>query len=166
MRAFRLAIWHSHIDSSFPNRAVWNYFQRYLSGYDRLVFCLPNYVNGSVPREQVRFIRPAIDPLTPKNRPLPLEEAKAVLTRLGLAPDRPLVTQVARFDPCKDPLGVIDAYRLAKQHMPLFQLALVGVIEAQDDLEALQSLRRSGGTPGLTLISTSFQILSSLANEK
>ncbi len=162
MRAFRQAIWHCHIDSSSPNRAVWNYFQRYLSGYDRLVFCLPEYVNGSVPREQVRFVRPAIDPLTVKNRPLTLEKAKATLSSLGLAPDRPLVTQVARFDPWKDPLGVIDAYRLAKQHIPRLQLALVGVIEAQDDPEApailAQVKRHAGADPDIHLFSDPQQV--------
>ncbi len=136
MHAFRQAIWHCHIDSSSPNRAVWNYFRRYLTGYDRLVFCLPEYVNGSVPQEQLRFIRPAIDPLTPKNQPLPVMEATQILAGLGIDPDRPLMTQVARFDPWKDHLGVIDAYRLAKQEVPALQLALVGVLEAQDDPEA------------------------------
>ena len=159
---FRQAIWHCHIDSSTPNRAVWNYFRRYLTGYDRLVFCLPEYVNGSVPPEQVRFIRPAIDPLTPKNQPLPVGEAKQVLAGLGIDPSRPLVTQVARFDPWKDPLGVIDAYRLAKQAVPALQLALVGVMEAQDDPEAavvFEHVRRhAGADPDIHLFSDPKQV--------
>ncbi len=157
MRWFRQAIWHCHIDSLTPNRAVWNYFRRYLTGYDRLVFCLPEYVNGSVPPERVRFIRPAIDPLTPKNQPLPLVEAKQTLLGLGIDPSRPLVTQVSRFDPWKDPLGVIDAYRLAKQRLPTLQLALVGVIEAQDDPEAplvLEQVKRhTGADPDIHVFS-------------
>ncbi len=68
MHPFRQGIWHCHIDTSTPNRAVWNYLYRYLQGYDRLVFCLPEYVNGSAPPEKVRFLRPAIDPLTIKNQ--------------------------------------------------------------------------------------------------
>ncbi len=71
MLPFRQAIWHCHIDTSTPNRAVWNYLYRYLKGYERVVFCLPEYVNGSAPPEKVRFLRPAIDPLTVKNRHLP-----------------------------------------------------------------------------------------------
>jgi trehalose synthase len=133
---FRQAIWHCHIDTSTPNRAVWNYLFRYLQGYDRLVFCLPEYVNGSAPPEKVRFVRPAIDPLTIKNQHLPMSQAKAILARLGIDPELPLISQVARFDPWKDPLGVIDAYRTAKHEIPNLQLALVGVIEAQDDPEA------------------------------
>lgn len=136
MHPFRQGIWHCHIDTSTPNRAVWNYLFRYLQGYDRLVFCLPEYVNGSAPPEKVRFVRPAIDPLTVKNQHLPMSRAKEILARLGIDPARPLISQVARFDPWKDPLGVIDAYRTAKHEIPDLQLALVGVIEAQDDPEA------------------------------
>ena len=157
MHPFRQAIWHCHIDSSTPNRTVWNYFQRYLTGYDRLVFCLPQYVNGSVPRERVRFIRPAIDPLTTKNQVMPIDEAKQILAGLGIDPARPLMTQVARFDPWKDPLGVIDAYRLAKQDIPSLQLALVGVMAAQDDPEAAgilaQVQRYTGADPDIHLFS-------------
>jgi len=136
MHPFRQAIWHCHIDTSTPNRAVWNYLYRYLQGYDRLVFCLPEYVNGSAPPDKVRFLRPAIDPLTVKNQHLPKPKAKEILAGLAIDPERPLISQVARFDPWKDPLGVIDAYRLAKKEIPDLQLALVGVIEAQDDPEA------------------------------
>ncbi len=157
MLPFRQAIWHCHIDSSTPNRAVWNYFQRYLSGYDRLVFCLPEYVNGSMSSDRVRFVRPAIDPLTTKNQVLPHQEAKDILGGLGIDPDRPLMTQVARFDPWKDPLGIIDAYRHAKQDIPSLQLALVGVMAAQDDPEAQvvleQVQRHTGADPDIHLFS-------------
>ena len=133
---FRQAIWHCHIDTSTPNRAVWNYLYRYLQGYDRLMFCLPEYVNGSAPPDKVRFLRPAIDPMTVKNQHLPKAQSKEILASLSIDPKRPLVSQVSRFDPWKDPLGVIDTYRLAKREVPDLQLALVGVIEAQDDPEA------------------------------
>jgi len=149
MHAFRQAIWHCHIDTSTPNRAVWNYLYRYLQGYDRLVFCLPEYVNGSAPPERVRFLRPAIDPLTVKNQHLAKSNAKEILAGLSIDPERPLVSQVARFDPWKDPLGVVDAYRLAKREVPDLQLALVGVIEAQDDPEAesvLEQVKHYKGT--------------------
>jgi trehalose synthase len=142
MHPFRQGIWHCHIDTSTPNRAVWNYLYRYLQGYDRLVFCLPEYVNGSAPPEKVRFLRPAIDPLTVKNQHLLKTKAKEVLAGLCIDPQRPLISQVSRFDPWKDPLGVIDAYRMAKREIPDLQLALVGVIEAQDDPEAVTVLEQ------------------------
>lgn len=79
MQPFRQGIWHCHIDTSTPNRAVWSYLYRYLQGYDRLVFCLPEYVNGSAAPEKVRFLRPAIDPLTIKNQHLPESKAKDIV---------------------------------------------------------------------------------------
>ena len=159
---FRQSIWHCHIDTSTPNRAVWNYLYRYLQGYDRLVFCLPAYVNGSAPPEKVRFLRPAIDPLTIKNQDLPISRAKEILAGLGIDPERSLISQVARFDPWKDPLGVIDAYRMAKREIPDLQLALVGVIEAQDDPEAEAILERvkrhREGDPDVHLFSDPEQV--------
>jgi trehalose synthase len=77
---------------------------------------------------------PAIDPLTPKNMALSPEDAQYVVDQFGIDVSRPLLTQVSRFDPWKDPLGVIDAYRLVKQTHPDVQLALVGSM-AHDDPE-------------------------------
>jgi len=162
IQPFRHAIWHCHIDTSTPNRAVWNYLYRYLQGYDRLMFCLPEYVNGSAPPEKVRFLRPAIDPLTVKNQYLPKAQSKEILASLSIDPKRPLVSQVSRFDPWKDPLGVVDAYRLAKREVPDLQLALVGVIEAQDDPEAetvLEQLEQyKGEDPDIHLFSDAAQV--------
>ncbi len=162
MLPFRQAIWHCHIDTSTPNPAVWNYLYRYLQGYDRLVFCLPEYVNGSAPSERVRFLRPAIDPLTVKNHPLPKSKAKEILAGLGIDPDRPLISQIARFDPWKDPAGVIEAYRRAKREIPGLQLALVGVIEAEDDPEATVVLEHvvnhRDGDPDIHLFSDPVQV--------
>ncbi|MFQ5803919.1 MAG: glycosyltransferase [Candidatus Methylomirabilales bacterium] len=158
----RQAIWHCHIDTSNPNPAVWNYLYRHLQGYDRLVFCLPQYVNGFARSEKVRFLRPAIDPLIPKHQELPKSKVKEILGGLAIDPARPLISQVARFDPWKDPLGVIDAYRIAKQEIPDLQLALVGVIEAQDDPEAEAVLARArdyqGGDPDIHLFSDPEQV--------
>ncbi len=159
---FRQAIWHCHIDTSTPNRAVWNYLYRYLQGYDRLMFCLPEYVNGSAPPDKVRFLRPAIDPLTVKNQHMPKPEAKEIIAGLSIDPERPLISQVARFDPWKDPLGVIDSYRMAKRQIPDLQLALVGVIEAQDDPEAEAILEQAeqykGGDRDIHLFSDPDQV--------
>jgi trehalose synthase len=159
---FRQAIWHCHIDTSTPNRAVWNYLYRYLQGYDRLMFCLPEYVNGSAPSEKVRFLRPAIDPLTVKNQHLPKPKAKKIIAGLGIDPERPVISQVSRFDPWKDPLGVIDTYRLAKKEIPDLQLALVGVIEAQDDPEAEAILEQvknyQNGDPNIHVFSDPEQV--------
>jgi trehalose synthase len=89
-----------------------------------------------VPAERVRLIAPALDPLSAKNRSIPRAVALAALRRLEIDPARPLIAQVSRLDPWKDPEGVIDAYRLVRADVPGLQLALLGVIEAQDDPEA------------------------------
>ncbi|HIK58858.1 MAG: glycosyltransferase [Verrucomicrobiales bacterium] len=133
---FRNAIWHCHLDTSTPNKTVWNYLNRYLKEYDRLVFSLQDYMTCSIPPEKVRFIQPAIDPLNPKNQHLPVDKAKSVLSRLGIDPGRPLISQIARFDLWKDPIGVVEAYYLAKQQVIGLQLALVGTLTEQDDPEA------------------------------
>ena len=77
---------------------------------------------------------PAIDPLAPKNMALSLEDARYIVDQFGIDVDRPLLTQVSRFDPWKDPLGVIDAYRAVRVKRPEVQLALVGSM-AHDDPE-------------------------------
>jgi len=80
----------------------------------------------------VNVVPPAIDPLTPKNMALLPEDASFVCGQFGIDIDRPLMCQVSRFDPWKDPLGVIDAYRLVKAQMPQVQVALVGSMASDD----------------------------------
>ncbi len=130
------AIWRCHIDCSTPNGHVREYLTPWIRNYDRALFSMPEYVLPGVFAEQVRIVYPAIDPLTPKNSPLSMREAHAILAGLGMDMRRPLVTQVSRFDPWKNPWQVVDAYRLAKRAVPEVQLALVGTFAADDDPEA------------------------------
>jgi trehalose synthase len=132
----KVAIWRSHIDTSNPNRKVWDFLRPYLEGYDHYVFTLPQYTNDDFEKENVSFITPVIDPLNAKNKALPKAEAKKYLKRLGIDTTRPLITQVSRLDPWKDPEGVIDAYRKAKDKVPDLQLALVAQM-ADDDPEGV-----------------------------
>jgi trehalose synthase len=85
---------------------------------------------------------PAIDPLTPKNMALSAEDAAYIVDQFGIDVERPLLTQVSRFDPWKDPLGVIDAYRLVREDVPDVQLALVGSM-AHDDPEGWDYYNRT-----------------------
>jgi trehalose synthase len=78
---------------------------------------------------------PAIDPLSVKNIPMDLPQAQKVVRSMGIDTERPLITQVSRFDLWKDPWGVIDAYRIAKDSVPGLQLALLGLSQATDDPE-------------------------------
>lgn len=124
-------IWRCHIDASRPHRKVWRYLRRWTAPYDASIFSLADFAQP-LPHLQY-IIPPSIDPLSEKNITLPDKEVTAALERFGIDPSWPLVVQVSRFDRFKDPLGVIEAYRLCKRHQDL-QLVLAGG-GASDDPE-------------------------------
>lgn len=131
-------IWRCHIDASHPNRAVWKHLTAALPDYQAAVFSMAAFTR---PLDQPMFlVPPSIDPLSDKNCVLSEAERLEVLTKLDIDPDRPLVLQVSRFDRFKDPLGVIEAFRLIKPYHPELQLALVGG-PADDDPEGAEVLR-------------------------
>ncbi|MDI3279916.1 MAG: glycosyltransferase [Bacillota bacterium] len=137
-------IWRCHIDTSRPEPSVWEFLRPLIEEYDAAIFTLPSYVPSGLAGPALFFIPPAIDPLSAKNRPLPSEICRQLVGEFGLDPDRPFLLQVSRFDPWKDPLGVIRAYRQVKKQRPEVQLALVGSM-AYDDPEAwglYQEVRR------------------------
>lgn len=129
-------IWRLHIDSSNLNPGVWAVLQPWTAAYDAVVLSLPEFAPSDLLADRVRIIAPAIDPLLPKNRPMPLGDARRTVARLGIDLGRPLLAQVSRLDPWKDPIGVIEAYRAVRAVHPGTQLALLGAIEAADDPEA------------------------------
>jgi trehalose synthase len=124
-------IWRCHIDLSTPNPATMERLLPSIRDYPQSLFHMPAYVPDGM-RGKVNVVPPAIDPLAPKNMALSPEDASYVCHQFGLDVDRPLMTQVSRFDPWKDPLGVIDAYRIVKDQMPDVQLALVGSMASDD----------------------------------
>jgi trehalose synthase len=132
-------IWRCHIDTSRPNRTVAEFLLPYLDGYDAAVFTMKEFLLPGLEPTRAVFIPPAIDPLSTKNLELPPELCRRVVANAGVDTDRPLVVQVSRFDPWKDPMGVMGAYRLAKRDVPGLQLALVGTM-AGDDPEGWQIL--------------------------
>jgi trehalose synthase len=126
-------IWRCHIDLSAPNPEVMERFVELVKEYDASVYHVPQYVPSSVNgSDGVHICPPAIDPLSPKNMQLSPEDAAFVCDQFGIDVDRPMVCQVSRFDPWKDPIGVIDAYRLVKKELPNVQLALVGSMATDD----------------------------------
>lgn len=125
-------VWRCHIDTGAPNPEVWEFVRGWLEGYDAAVFTMREFAPPDLPIGRLALIPPAIDALSPKNLDLPEAIARQVLAWIGIEPDRPLVTQVSRFDPWKDPLGVIAAYRLAREEVPDLQLALAGSMALDD----------------------------------
>jgi trehalose synthase len=124
-------IWRCHIDVSQPQRKVWDFLRQFVVKYDATIFSLPRFAQR-LPIPQF-LIYPSIDPLSDKNRDLTPAEQQGILRRLKVSPDKPMLLQVSRFDRFKDPLGVIQAYRLVKKHHDL-QLVLAGG-RATDDPE-------------------------------
>ena len=126
-------IWRCHIDLSEPNPEPIARLLPMIEEYDATVWHLPTYVpEGVNGHNGVKIIPPAIDPLSPKNMAFSPDDAAFVCKQFGIDVDRPLLTQVSRFDPWKDPMGVIDAYRIVHEQVPEVQLALVGSMATDD----------------------------------
>ncbi len=149
-------IWRCHIDLSTPNPDVLGFLAPSLERYDAAIFHMQEYVPKDVPLRQAIIWPPAIDPLTPKNMALSADDAAYVVDQFGIHLERPLLTQISRFDPWKDPLGVIDAYRLVRQTHPDAQLALVGSM-AHDDPEGWdyynRTVEHAAGDPDIFILS-------------
>ncbi|HEV2061554.1 MAG TPA: glycosyltransferase [Solirubrobacteraceae bacterium] len=147
-------IWRCHIDVSTPNPATIQKLLPYIREYPQSLFHVATYVPEGM-GGHVNVVPPAIDPLAPKNMALSPEDASYVCQQFGIDVDRPLLCQVSRFDPWKDPLGVIDAYRLVKEKMPEIQLALVGSM-ASDDPEGWDyfnaTIAHAGGDPDIHIL--------------
>lgn len=143
-------IWRCHIDTSEPNPGVWAFLRPFLNEYDAAIFTLAEFAPPDLPIGAIEIIPPAIDPASPKNLALPRETARQVLEWLGVRTDRPLVTQISRFDPWKDPLGVIAAYRKVREDVSDLELVLAGSL-ALDDPEGWEIYRaireEAGGDP-------------------
>jgi trehalose synthase len=129
-------IWRCHIDLSTPQRSVWQFLRPYIIRYDAAVFSLPKFAQR-LPIPQF-LVYPSIDPLSDKNRELSEEEVGAVLDRLKIPRDKPLLVQISRFDRFKDPVGVVEAYRIVKKSHDC-RLVLAGG-SADDDPEGAEVL--------------------------
>jgi trehalose synthase len=147
-------VWRCHIDLSTPNEATIERLLPWIADYPQSLFHMADYVPEGM-GGKVNIVPPAIDPLAPKNMALSPEDAAYVCDQFGIDVDRPLMCQVSRFDPWKDPLGVIDAYRIVKEKLPDVQLALVGSM-ASDDPEGWDffnaTIAHAGGDPDIHIL--------------
>ena len=132
---------------------MWEFLKPYVEAHDATVFTMQQYVSPDLPKEKVFIMPPAIDPLSPKNISLSRDLCKRIVGWVGISTGRPLLTQVSRFDPWKDPLGVVEVYRKVREHVPGLQLALLGHL-AMDDPRGgrftIRSWRRPTTTPTFT----------------
>ena len=148
-------IWRCHIDLSTPNPVTLGRLEPLITGYDASVWHLQQYVPEGLNGGIRKIYPPAIDPLSPKNMALSPDDAAFVSEQFGIDTERPLICQVSRFDPWKDPIGVIDAYRMVKESIPDVQLALVGSM-ATDDPEGWEffhrTFRHADGDPDIKIL--------------
>jgi trehalose synthase len=153
--ASRRWVWRCHIDLSAPNPHTLARLMPLIRDYDASVWHLDQYVPADLDGAAPRIVPPAIDPLSPKNMALSPDDAAFVCEQFGIDVERPLVCQVSRFDPWKDPMGVIDAYRIITEEVPEAQLALVGSM-ATDDPEGWEffhhTYRYADGDPDIKIL--------------
>jgi len=145
-------VWRCHIDLAHPNRAVWDFLEKFVSRYDGAMFSSPEF-SRQLPIPQYLFY-PAIDPLSEKNQDLEPEFIAQVLARFRIDPMRPILTQISRFDRLKDPVGVIRAYRIVKRYFDC-QLVLAGGSASDDPEGAIvlkEVLREADNDPDIRVI--------------
>ncbi len=145
-------IWRCHIDVSAPDKAVWKFLYDFIIKYDSSVFSAPSF-SRELPIRQF-LISPSIDPLSDKNKELPPDVVDGVLEKYGIVQDKPIVTQISRFDRLKDPVGVIEMYKKVKKYIDC-QLILAGG-GATDDPEGVKVLEetkeRAGKDPDIHIL--------------
>jgi trehalose synthase len=148
-------IWRCHIDLTSPSPATWEILSPHLASYDLLVFSSEQYVPQGLEAERVEIAQPCIDPFRPKNRPLRRWDCAEVLDRYGVDGGRPFLLQVSRFDPWKDPLGVLEVYRRVRAEHPGLQLVYMAGM-AEDDPEGWglyeQTRESADGDPDVHLL--------------
>lgn len=126
-------IWRCHLDISHPNQELWKWLMKYLIRYDKIIVSSEKYMQEDLPVEQV-VCHPAIDPLSPKNKDLPPGTVEKYLSKFNIPTDKPIITQVSRFDKWKNPEGVIDIFKEVKEEVDC-RLVLCGSM-ASDDPES------------------------------
>lgn len=154
-------IWRCHIDCADPHPGIWGFIKRFLEPYDAMVFTMKEFVQPDVPGDRVVVSAPSIDPTSPKNSELHAVTVADICRQYLIDPRRPILAQISRFDPWKDPHGVILAYKKVKETIPEVQLVLAGSL-AHDDPEGLQIydqlLRDRGDDQDLKILSNFQQV--------
>lgn len=152
----RPALWMCHVDTAHPSPGGKAYIDQFLDAYRVCVFDTPFAVFPDLPPDRAHVITPTIDPFSTKNSFIAPEQGMMMLAECGIDVTRPLITQVSRFGNWKNPWQVIDVYRLVKQKLPAVQVALVGALEAADDIYAQEILKdiqkKAGADPDIHIL--------------
>ena len=132
-------VWRCHIDISNPDKNLWEFLKPFILRYDMVILSNEKYKKNDLPVEQ-KIIYPAIDPLSTKNIDIPDEVIEKTLRKFDVKTDKPLITQISRYDPWKDPEGVLEVFKLVKEKVDC-RLLLCGSM-ATDDPEGLRVYER------------------------
>lgn len=127
-------VWRCHIDLSTPYRSVLKFISELLKGYNASIYHMKEFIHPNIPTSKKFVIPPSIDPLNDKNKELTYSEIVKILSKFDVDLEKPIIVQVARFDPWKDPFGAINTYKLVKRKIPNVQLLLISSM-AHDDPE-------------------------------
>jgi trehalose synthase len=154
-------IWRCHIDLTVANPTVWEFFRPFVELHDASVWTLSEFVPASLKMDHVVELHPCIDPLSVKNLDLARPFCEELTRQYGIDTRRPLVCQISRFDPWKDPIGVVDAFRMVREQIPDAQLLLAGSM-ATDDPEGFrvweETERARDGDRDIHLLSNLHQV--------
>jgi len=132
-------IWRCHIDLTSPHKELWDWLKGFIIKYDQMIVSNEKYVKSDTPIEQ-RIMFPAINPLIPKNREILPKTILSYIKKAGIPTDKPVITQVSRLDPWKDPEGVIDVFQLVREKIDCRLVLCYNV--ASDDPESLAMYRK------------------------
>jgi len=138
IRAYRKRqpwLWRCHIDLTNPHKGLWDFLKGYLLKYDQMIVSSEKYFKDDLPVGQ-RLMFPAINPLSPKNQDISDKTMLEHIKKAGIPTDKPVITQVSRLDPWKDPLGVIDVFKRVKEKVDCRLVFCYNV--ASDDPEGLR----------------------------
>jgi trehalose synthase len=146
-------VWRCHIDLSTPDPIVWKFLRNFISKYDASIFSTPSFSRGDLGMRQF-LVPPSIDPLSDKNKELSEGKIDKTMAKFGISRDKPIISQISRFDYLKDPLGVVDSYKIVKKHIDC-QLILAGSL-ASDDPEGMsvykEILKKTGGDKDIHIL--------------
>ncbi|MBL7067117.1 MAG: glycosyltransferase [Candidatus Marinimicrobia bacterium] len=132
-------VWRCHVDISNPNEQLWEFLKGFILNYDIAIFSSEEYKKDDIYLDQ-KIIHPVIDPLSPKNMELSEKVISKYLKKFGVPTDKPLLTQISRFDKWKDPEGVLDVFKLVKSEVDC-RLVLCGSM-ATDDPEGVKIFKQ------------------------
>lgn len=123
-------IWRCHIDISSPNKDLWNYLKKFILKYDKVIVSSEKYMSADLPMDY-KIIAPGIDPLSLKNKPISDSDISKYLKKYGVPTNKPIITQISRFDKWKDPVGVVEVFKRVKEKIDC-RLVLCGNMATDD----------------------------------